>query len=238
MNTMVLVIGIVIVIALIVMVINTNNEQSGTSIGEDLEKRGRIKYDDTYDYDDDDFDGASSFRLFRSLIRAFNPKRDKNRKVKAGGMNNPNYYEGLSMGELLDTIVKNIGGQIESNDMETDRFYVTYQGEHFTILYSDECLLIQIYDVAWYSAEANDIENLSLVRQAVNACNKDNSSTVLYTIEKEENRVNVHTRQCIVFGSFLPDVEGYLRSRFEDSFRQHHNFYRIMEGIRQEQYAK
>ena len=33
------------------------------------------------------------------------------------------------------------------------------------------------------------------------------------------------------------DVEDYLRSRFEDSFRQHHNFYRNMEEIRKEQFA-
>lgn len=32
---------------------------------------------------------------------------------------------------------------------------------------------------------------------------------------------------------------GYVRPKGkEDSFRQHHNFYRIMEGIRQDQYAK
>ena len=116
-------------------------------------------------------------------------------------------------------------------------FHVTYQGEHFTIIYSEDSPYITIYDVAWYSAELIDIDNLSLVRQAVNACNQQNLATVLYTIDKDENCVNVHTRQCTIFGAYIPEVEDYLRSRLEDSFRQHHNFYRHIEAIRKEQYA-
>ena len=148
-----------------------------------------------------------------------------------------NIYEGLNTCQLLERVIKNLGCHIDMCKEEKDTFYVTYQGEHFTIIYSETSPYITIYDVAWYSAELIDIDNLSLVRQAVNVCNKENISTVLYTIDKERNCVNVHTRQCIVFGSYIPDVEDYLRSRFEDSFRQHHNFYRNMEEIRKEQFA-
>jgi len=162
----------------------------------------------------------------------------KNSENKSIEKSNPDMYEGLSMGKLLEAVIKNIGGHINLCKDDKEQLHIIYQGEHFTIIYSDDSSIINIYDVAWYSAELNDIENLSLVRQAVNACNRENSSTVLYTMEKEENSVNVHTRQSIVFGSFIPNVDEYLRSRFEDSFRQHHNFYRIMESIRQEQYTK
>lgn len=143
-----------------------------------------------------------------------------------------NNYEGLSMHQLLERVMKNIGCRINMCKDEEDHFYVTYQGEHFTIAYSEENPYITIYDVAWYSAELNDIDNLSMVRKAVNECNKQNLSTILYTIDKEENCVNVHTRQNIIFGLFIPDIEDYLRSRFEDSFRQHHNFYRQIEEVR------
>lgn len=148
-----------------------------------------------------------------------------------------NRYDGLNTCQLLEKVLKNIGCHINMCKDEENHIYATYQGEHFTIIYSETSPYITIYDVAWYSAELIDIDNLSLVRQAVNVCNKENISTVLYTIDKEENCVNVHTRQCIVFGSYIPDVEDYLRSRFEDSFRQHHNFYRNMEEIRKEQFA-
>lgn len=139
------------------------------------------------------------------------------------------------MRRLLEQTLKNIGCHINMCEDDEDRFFITYQGEHFTIVYSESSQFINIYDVAWYSAELDDIDNLSIVRQAVNACNQENHSMVLYTIDKENNCVNVHTRQCIVFGSYIPEVEDYLRSRFEDSFRQHHNFYKNMEKIRQKQ---
>jgi len=142
-----------------------------------------------------------------------------------------------SIRSLLEKAMKNIGCHINMCEEKEGEFHVTYQGEHFTIVYSEDSPYITIYDIAWYSEEAYDIDNLSLVRQAVNQCNQRNTSTVLYTIDKESNCVNVHTRQCVVFGSYIPDYENYLRSRFEDSFQQHHSFYRNLEEIRKEQYT-
>ena len=138
---------------------------------------------------------------------------------------------------LLEQTLKNVGCHINMCAEKDGEFNVTYQGEHFTVVYSEDSPYITIYDIAWYSEELNDIDNFSMVTKAVNLCNQQNTSTVLYTIEKDKNCVNVHTRQCVVFGSFLPKLEDYLRSRFEDSFQQHHNFYRYMELSRKEQFA-
>jgi len=148
-----------------------------------------------------------------------------------------NIYEGLNKAQLLERVMKNIGCHINLCKVDSNEFHVTYQGEHFTIAYSEDSPYISVYDLAWYTAELNDIDNLALVRQAVNACNMQNIATVLYTIDKEENCVNIHTRQCAIFGSYIPEVEDYLRSLFENSFRQHHNFYRHIEEIRKEQLA-
>ncbi len=145
--------------------------------------------------------------------------------------------QSASMKLFLEQTLKNIGCHINMCCDKDGEFKITYQGEHFSVLYSEDSPYIYIYDIAWYSAELDDIDNFSLVRQAVNACNQQNLSTVLYTIDKENRCVNVHTRQCIIFGSYIPDIEAYLRSRLEDSFRQHHNFYRCIEEIRKEQHA-
>lgn len=146
-----------------------------------------------------------------------------------------NIYTGMAYQQLLERVLKNIGCHINMCADNEDEFRITYQGEHFTIVYSEDSLYITIYDIAWYSESLDDIDNLSLVRQAVNLCNQNNGSTVLYTIDKENKCVNVHTRQVVFFGSFIPNTEDYLRSRFEDSFLQHHNFYRCMEVSRKEQ---
>jgi len=145
--------------------------------------------------------------------------------------------ERCTMQQLLETTLKNVGCHINMCKEEENHIYATYQGEHFTIYYDETSPFITIYDVSWYSAELYDIDNLSLVRQAVNACNRENTSTVLYTIDEKEKCINVHTRQRIVFGSYIPEIEDYLRSRFEDSFRQHHNFYKNMEEIRKEHFS-
>jgi len=151
--------------------------------------------------------------------------------------NMSNIYEGLNKNQFLERVMKNVGCHINMCKIENNEFHVTYQGEHFTIVYSEDSPYISVYDVAWYSAELDDIDNLSLVRQAVNASNLQNIATVLYTIDKENACVNVHTRQCCIFGSYIPDVENYLRSLFENSFKQHHNFYRHIEEIRKEQHV-
>ena len=150
--------------------------------------------------------------------------------------NNPAYL-GLNTKELLFAVAKNIGCNIQRDEEDPNRIYLNYQGEHFTVGASEESPFLYIYDVAWYSASLDDIENLSLIRQAVNSCNAEYAATVLYTIDKDENCVNIHTRQCVLFGDYIPSVDEYLRSRLDDSFRQHHNFYQHMEKIRSEQYS-
>ena len=166
-----------------------------------------------------------------------NPISEETKEETEMPISKSDIYDGLSQNHLLERVMKNIGCHINMCKEDEGQIHVTYQGEHFTITYSDDSPFINIYDVAWYSAELADIDNLALVRKAVNECNQQNSATVLYTIEKEEGCLNVHTCQCTIFGSYIPDVEAYLRSRFEDSFRQHHNFYRIIEEIRKEQYS-
>ena len=148
-----------------------------------------------------------------------------------------NKYGDMTTQQMLERVIKNVGCHINMCKENDGEFHITYQGEHFTIAYSEGNHFIVIYDIAWYSAELDDIDNLSIVRQAVNLCNQQNSSTVLYTIDKENNCINVHTRQNVVFGSYIPDLDEYFRSRLEDSFRQHHNFFRCLETSRKEQYV-
>lgn len=150
---------------------------------------------------------------------------------------NSNIYNGMNKKTMLETALKNCGCHINLCDEKDGEIRVTYQGEHFLVVYSEDSPFITIYDSVWYSAKLFDIDNFSIVKQAVNLCNQNYQSTVFYSIDKENNHVNVHTRQCVVFGSFIPELEAYLRSRFEDSFQQHHNFYRNMEISRKEQFA-
>lgn len=134
---------------------------------------------------------------------------------------------------LLTEQVKALGGNLRSEPVGGGtRYHFVYQGEHFTVDATDTSPYIHIYDMAWYSAPLADIDNLSRVRQAVNATNLAAPATVVYTIDREENEVHVHTRQCMLLSSHVPDLETHLRSYLDDSFRQHHRFFRELESIR------
>lgn len=177
----------------------------------------------------------NTFRTWLSQLVA--PKTEKSVETEAvKEVCVSNNYEGMNKRQLLEMVMKNIGCHINLCE-EGDDFHVTYQGEHFSITFSEDSPFISVYDICWYSADLEDIDNFSLVRQAVNACNRNSLATVLYTIDKKEKCVNVHTRQCVIFGSFIPDIEDYMRALFEDSFKQHHAFYRNMEEIRKNEFA-
>ena len=49
--------------------------------------------------------------------------------------------------------MKNLGCHIDMCKENESQFLITYQGEPFTIVYSEGSPFVYIYDVAWYSVE-------------------------------------------------------------------------------------
>ena len=148
-----------------------------------------------------------------------------------------NKYEGMNPLQLLMAVTKDLGIKIEQSEERADLFYLEYQGEKFSVVCDGKSPYITLYDINWYSAETADIDNFSLLRRAVNACNFQNLSTVLYSIDEETQQVVLSTRQVFVFEAYIPNVDDYFRSRLDDSFHQHHNFFSRMEELRKEQFA-
>ena len=160
---------------------------------------------------------------------------DTNTQQKATTMNTPttNPYEGMTQRELLMTVLKELNCQPEGDETEPDRILVAYQGERFIIDYSEQSKYISIHDVWWYNAPLDDIELLSDIRKVVNACNFDNHTTLIYTINTEENVIGVHTRQSMIFVPEIRNLRDYLASQFLDSFRQHQNFFSRLNSLKE-----
>lgn len=155
---------------------------------------------------------------------------------EASAKKNP--YEGLSRKTLLMTVLQEINCQPEESKDDPERIIVAYQGEHFIIDYAEESKYISIHDLWWYNAPLDDIEQLSNIRKVVNACNFDNHTTLIYTINTEENVIGVHTRQSMVFLPEIPNLKDYLASQFMDSFRQHQNFFTRLNALKGEAVPK
>lgn len=102
-----------------------------------------------------------------------------------------------------------------------------YQAEKFSIYIEEDSRFITLYDVYWYSFDANDIEQLSAVKKAVNEINWQSQVNVCYNKTAETNQFNVHTRTsfiCIPNGDFTD----YLRHILRECFVVHHHFYKLL----------
>lgn len=137
---------------------------------------------------------------------------------------------------LLQVTLHKLNLQYDFDD--TQSFRVTYQGEHFRILADDENGWIQIQDCGWYEASLDDIDNLALLHRGVNECNMRDLNKIVYTYNKIEKEVWLHTLRDLLWIPQIPSLEIYLQSTFNSMLRSHQLFFRMMEELRKEEFEK
>ena len=119
---------------------------------------------------------------------------------------------------------------------EDKDIFITYHGEHFQILASDDVQYIQIRDLWWYVAPLDDIENLSIAHRAINDCNLYATDVLVYSMNKEDNTINLHTIRSVLWIPEIPKIEEYFIEVLNHMLHTHHSFFRAMEEIRREQH--
>ena len=115
---------------------------------------------------------------------------------------------------------------------------VTYQGEVFRIIAENDSYWLHIQDCWWYRESLDDIDNLALLHRAVNECNIRDVNRLVYTYNKIEREVGVHVLREILWMPQNPDADQYLQTTFDTMLRSHHYFFRMMEGLRKEEFEK
>lgn len=121
---------------------------------------------------------------------------------------------------------------------EEQNFLVTYQGEQFRIIAENDKPWIQVQDCWWYGESLDDIDNLALLHRAVNECNIRAANKMVYTYNKEEHEVGIHTLRDLLWLPQIPDSDQYLQAAFDTMLRSHHYFFRMMEELRKEEYGR
>ncbi len=116
-------------------------------------------------------------------------------------------------------------------------FKVTYQGEYFRIIAENDSYWIHIQDCWWYEASLDDIDNLALLHRAVNECDIRDVNKMVYTYNKVEREVWLHTLRDLLWIPQIPDPAQYLQSTFNSMLRSHQLFFRVMEDIRHEEHS-
>ena len=99
---------------------------------------------------------------------------------------------------------------------EDDRVVVTYQGEHFMMVFGGR--YAQIWDLGWANVNVNE-PDFSEIREAVNRTNFEFGPTVVMTEPDEKGTVYLHSRLGILLLPDIPEIGDYLRSSLDMFFR-------------------
>lgn len=137
---------------------------------------------------------------------------------------------------LLETLTA-IGCQYEIGEGEDDRIRFAYQGEHFVVAADNQRPYINIWDYAWGSVALDDIDEVSRLRKAINVANWQNSVTTVFTIDKENNSMDVHCKTTIILIPEIPDMVQYLRVELDEFFRAHRLVGNEMARLREKEEA-
>lgn len=119
---------------------------------------------------------------------------------------------------LLLRALKDIGCQYEINSK--DNIIFKYQGEEFLIEANNESAFIMIWDLWWSGLDlgSSDIDKL---KQAINETNLKSAPTTLYSIDEEDNKMELHTKSKILFIAEIPNIELYLKANLDSFFTVH-----------------
>jgi len=131
--------------------------------------------------------------------------------------------------------LENMGCQIEINETSGEELPLVFQfqGEHLLATVSNDSIFINLVDPCWYDIPLDDIESLSVLRKAINEVNSRIQLTSFYSVNAEDNRVNVHSKQQILFHPCIDEREDYLRFELGKFFDAKRIFFLELEKAKQ-----
>lgn len=165
--------------------------------------------------------------------------RQKHPKESGGSQNhpksNPAKYRGLTSKPLLKAVVEDIGGNVVE-DKEDGRVVVEYHGERFLMDDPEDSNFVVMFDTWWHDIDLQNLEQFSVMREAINTVNTtSHSAVIMYSVDEAEGRVGVHCKAVFPFDNHIPGLKSYLQYYFSDVLALHQTYYRATEEIRQRQ---
>lgn len=144
------------------------------------------------------------------------PAPDGGAKPDGGG--SASEYAGKSAKDLLVAVLRQLNCKVEFDEENADKMFFTYQGENFCAVASNDCLVATLYDFAWGGVDLDDLDEVSMLRKAINDVNMYTPVTLVYTIDKDENKMIAHTKRQVLMVPQIPDLEKYLAAMLSSFF--------------------
>ncbi len=135
-----------------------------------------------------------------------------------GGLDEGNKYSGMDTRRLCEAILADMNCTVEQDDDIEGRVAFVYQGETFHMDFSPNCLVVTVWDFAWGAVSLDNLDEVSGLRKIVNEVNIRQGATAFYTIDKEYNRMLVHSKRDFMIVPEIPGVAAYMRAMLAGFF--------------------
>lgn len=134
--------------------------------------------------------------------------------------------------QLLESVLKRM--ELKFGYDEDNNVIFKIDGDFFRILTSDDGKFLFLQQIYWYEAPRGDIENLVLIKRAVNYLNRTTTIKYVYSYDEEQNTVNLHSMVDMLWVPEIPDLDQYLWVALRNLIESHQGFYNLMDQYRQE----
>ena len=119
--------------------------------------------------------------------------------------------------DLLLKTLQEMGCQYDFDDDGEICFF--YQGEQFSAISDNTDKFISLYDYGWYSANLDDIDELSLLRKAINEVNWVSDVNIVFAFNEDEREMIISSRVTLLFVDTIPYLDDYLKTVLNELFR-------------------
>lgn len=126
---------------------------------------------------------------------------------------------------LLDTL-KQLNCEVTKVENRANRWAFQYQGIWYHVdAWDDNCCIV-IWCFDWQRVKLDNLEQVCLVRRALNDVNVyiDEAAPIIYTLDEEDNTMNLHTKVVTVFGAMLDDTVSFMQMMLAKTFSAKSHF--------------
>lgn len=140
---------------------------------------------------------------------------------------------GLTQVDLWQAALKKLDVEVRQDEDRENRYLFDFQGGHF---YADvdNTVFSDVYYAFIEELDLSDIEEVSLMRRAINEANYNGCPTIVYSTSEEEDKMYVHMVQSVLLIPQIPHIDEYLKSRLMVFFQLQRHFVSILDRLRKE----
>lgn len=147
----------------------------------------------------------------------------------------PPDFSGMKTKQLCKALLHELNCKVTEDEDDHDRMDFMFQGESFTIMGSDDSLMVTVYDFSWGSVPLDDIDEVSRLRKTINSVNfRFNGLAVVYTIDTDRNRMVVHTKRQFLLTPEIPSIIDYITAMLTGFFDVQHALAHELDRLRLE----